>query len=243
MNKTFFKYAILPLIFIALVILLRPIGFAIDNIRVTNGLEKYIVGTPSLGFNTIIADILWIRAIQYLGGIAKITEVEGAVIYDMFDRITDLDPQFIEAYKLGGLTLGVVESEKAISLLEKGIVNNKDIDWTVPYYASISAFFHLKNYKEAIKFLEIAVQSPEHPPHIDRLLAMANNLAGYKETALELWKDIYYKKAVQSYEKDLAFKNLVRLSAEIVDDTSSEAMLKEKAKAILNDLNIKRIEN
>jgi tetratricopeptide (TPR) repeat protein len=218
--------------------LLRPISFAIDNIRLTSGLEKYIAGTPSLGFNTIIADILWIKAIQYLGGLAKITEADAAIIYEMFDRITDLDPQFIEAYKLGGLALGVEDSEKAISLLEKGILNNKDIEWTVPYYASISAFFHLKNYKEAIKFLEIAVKSPEHPPHIDRLLAMANNLAGYKEVALDLWKDIYYKKATQSYEKDLAFKNLVKLSEEIVADASSDGMLKDKAKTILNDLNI-----
>ena len=234
MPKGFFKWGIVPISFIVLVLLLTPISLSIDNLRRNAALERITPGLPSFGFNTIMADILWIRAIQYLGGIPRIEEAEAAIIYEMFDRITDLDPQFLEAYSLGGLTLGVEESEKAISLLEKGIINNKEVPWTIPYYASISAFFHLKNYKEAIRFLEIAVKSPDHPPHIDRLLAMANNLAGYKEIALEMWQDIY-KKAGQNYEKDLAHKNLVRLAEEIVQSSSDET-LKEKAKGILTSL-------
>jgi len=237
MNKIFFKWGIVPLCFIVLALLLRPISLSIDDIRRIQGLERVVIGTPNFGFDTILADILWVKAIQYLGGIPKITEAEGAVIYKMFDRITDLDPQFTEAYKLGGLTLSVEESEKAISLLEKGIVNNENIDWTVPYYASISAFFHLKNYKEAMRFLEIAVKAPEHPPHIDRLLATANNLAGYKEVSLDMWQDIY-ENATQNYEKDLAYKNLVKLSQEIVK-TSADKQLKKKAKATLRSVGIK----
>ena len=238
MNKIFFKWGIIPLCFIVLVLLLKPISLSIDDIRRIQGLERAVVATPNFGFDTILADILWVKAIQYLGGIPKITEVEGAVIYKMFDRITDLDPQFTEAYKLGGLTLSVEESEKAISLLEKGIINNKNIEWTVPYYASISAFFHLKDYKEAMRFLEIAVKAPDHPPHIDRLLATANNLAGYKELSLDIWQDIY-KNAAQNYEKDLAYKNLVKLSEEIIQ-SHPDKDLKEKAKAMLKDVEIKR---
>lgn len=237
MNKIFFKWGIIPLCFIVLVLLLKPISLSIDDIRKIQGLERAVVGTPNFGFGTILADILWIKAIQYLGGIPKITEVEGAVIYKMFDRITDLDPQFTEAYKLGGLTLSVEDSEKAISLLEKGIINNKNIEWTVPYYASISAFFHLKDYKEAMRFLEIAVKAPDHPPHIDRLLATANNLAGYKEVSLDMWQDIY-KNATRDYEKDLAYKNLVKLSQEIVQ-SSSDKKLKEKAASALRSLGAK----
>ena len=234
MNKSFFKWGIIPLCFIVLILLLKPISFAIDNIRSAQNLDRFIAGVPNFGFDTLLADILWITAIQYLGGIPKINPEEGAIIYKMFDRITDLDPKFTDAYKLGGLTLGVVESEKAIRLLEKGIVNNKDIEWTVPYYASISAFFHLKDYKEAIRFLEIAVKSPDHPPHIDRLLAMANSLAGYKDIALDLWQNIH-ETAKQNYEKDLAYKNLVRLCEDIIK-TSSDKRLKEKAKSILASL-------
>ena len=238
MNKVFFKWGIIPLCFIVLVLLLKPISLSIDDIRRSHGIEKVVVGVPSFGFDTLLADILWVKAIQYLGGIRKITEIESAVIYKLFDHITDLDPQFTEAYKLGGLTLSVEDSEKAISLLEKGIVNNKNIEWTVPYYASISAFFHLKNYKEAMRFLEIAVKAPDHPPHIDRLLATANNLAGYKELSLDIWQDIY-KNAAQNYEKDLAYTNLVNLSQEIIQ-SHPDKDLKEKAKAMLKDLGSKK---
>lgn len=237
MYKNFFKWGVIPLCFIVFILLLRPISFSIDNIRRIHELDRFVPGIPTFGFDTLLADILWIRAIQYLGGIHKIEDKEASLIYKMFNRITDLDPQFIEAYKLGGLTLGVVEGEKAIDLLEKGIINNKDIHWSVPYYASISAFFHLKNYKEAIRFLEIAIKHPEHPPHIDRLLAMANNLVGNKKIALDMWQDIY-KKAKANYEKDLAYKNLVRLSKEIVRSSRDE-QLKEKAKSILTDLGSK----
>lgn len=234
MHKNIFKWLIIPLTFVVLIVILLPVSLSIDHLRKKAELDRIIPGLPSFGFNTLLADILWIRAIQYLGGIPKIEEAEAATIYQMFDRITDLDPQFLEAYKLGGLTLGVEESEKAINLLEKGIVNNKDVPWTIPYYASISAFFHLKNYPEAIRFLEIAVKSPDHPPHIDRLLAMANNLAGYKETSLNLWQEIYAR-ANLNYEKDLAHKNLTRLAEEIVQ-TSTDTRLKDKAKNILNGL-------
>jgi len=238
MNKAFFKCGIIPLCFIVLVLLLKPLSLSIDDIRKTQEIKKVVIGIPSFGFDTILADILWVKAIQYLGGIPKITEVEGAVIYKMFDRITDLDPQFTEAYKLGGLTLSVEDSEKAITLLEKGIINNKNIEWTVPYYASISAFFHLKDYKKAMRFLEIAVEAPDHPPHIDRLLATANNLAGYKEVSLDMWQDIY-ENAARNYEKDLAYKNLVRLSQEIVK-SHPDKHLKEKAKAMLKGVGSKK---
>jgi tetratricopeptide (TPR) repeat protein len=234
MHKTIFKLAVIPLCFIVLVLLLKPISVSIDNARSVKGMDRVVLGIPSFGFDTLLADILWISAIQYLGGIQRINKEEGATIYRLFDRITDLDPQFTEAYKLGGLTLGVVESEKAISLLEKGINNNKDIHWSVPYYASISAFFHLKNYEEAIRFLKIAVKSPEHPPHLDRLLAAANNLAGYKETALDMWQDIY-KKSTHNYEKNLAYKNLTSLCEEI-KKTSADKSLKDKAASALNSL-------
>src|ERR1051325_3140808 len=95
----------------------------------------------SLGFNALAADLYWIRAIQYYGGlklrsagIAANGATSGVreppdykLLYPLLDLTTSLDPQFSIAYRFGAIFLaepvprGAGRPDLAIALLEKGL--------------------------------------------------------------------------------------------------------------------------
>ena len=55
----------------------------------------------SLGYDAFVADIYWIRALQYFTN-TKDYYGKAEQLYKYFDIITDLDPKFVNAYRFGG---------------------------------------------------------------------------------------------------------------------------------------------
>ncbi len=84
-----------------------------------------LIGQASCGFSNLVADLLWLRAIQYYG-----KHKQEDMIFDqtghVFDVLTDLDPLFVEAYRFGALVLvGEADArQEGYALLRKGIRNN-----------------------------------------------------------------------------------------------------------------------
>src|SRR5437879_9994410 len=96
-----------------------------------------------LGYEQVVADLLWIQAIQAMGE-RKVTEEAGHWIYRALDVITTLDPKFVHVYESGGIALVtlVVLVEESNRILEKGIQYNPDV-WTVPYLMGFNYYFEL----------------------------------------------------------------------------------------------------
>jgi tetratricopeptide (TPR) repeat protein len=120
----------------------------------------------ALSYDALVADLYWIRAIQYYGG-TRLSE-EGdksyALLYPLLDLTTSLDPDFNIAYEFGAFFLsekkpgGPGQSDLAIKLLEKGLVARPD-RWQYPYDIG---FVHYRdgNYKVAAEwFLRAAKTS------------------------------------------------------------------------------------
>ena len=87
-----------------------------------------------LGFESIAADLYWLRAIQYFGG--KRLEEENKdfdLLEPLLNVTTDLDPHLKIVYRYGAVFLsepfprGQGEPRKGVRLVQKGIANNPDL--------------------------------------------------------------------------------------------------------------------
>ena len=94
----------------------------------------------ALGFDTVVSDVYWIRAVIYYGGRRRAeTRRSYDELFPLLDLVTSLDPQFKVAYRFGALFLsepppgGPGRPDQAIALLERGV--ERDGDWE--YYEDI----------------------------------------------------------------------------------------------------------
>jgi len=88
----------------------------------------------AFGYDALLADVYWMRAIQHFGekalanrNPANPTRTPPLLLYPLLDVTTTLDPQYIEPYRFGGFFLAdFVDRKLAVSLIEKGIAANPD---------------------------------------------------------------------------------------------------------------------
>ena len=86
-----------------------------DSLYITSG---ETVRRLTAGYSTLVADLYWIRAVQYYGGIklqvdkARATDQalppgtsDYALLYPLLDLTTTLDPKFNIAYRFGSIFL------------------------------------------------------------------------------------------------------------------------------------------
>jgi tetratricopeptide (TPR) repeat protein len=125
----------------------------------------------SLGYDQLIADLLWLKAVQVMGD--KGAEQRDAEwLYQAFDAITTLDPKFDYVYQLGGVFLGVLcgRADLAVQLLEKGTRANPEL-WRLEFYLGFNQFYFLGHYKEAAEAMAKAAALPGRPDYIQLLAA------------------------------------------------------------------------
>jgi len=158
----------------------------------------------SLGYNAMAADLMWIRATQYFGeeldrrrearrshqGQDPQKRERYKFLYPLLDRTVSLDPQFMGAYRFGGLLLGVVgRPDEAIALYEKGYAANPD-RWEMPHDLGRLYYLDLKDLKKALYWWSIANDIPGRPHYIPRFIPRLYAQTGQKEIAIELWKEM-----------------------------------------------------
>jgi len=125
--------------YVAVIALLLAFAVALQVWR-DRGWQPYEPATPvlwlqnadtmrriSLGFDSLIADTYWIRAVVYYGR-QRLTEREDKnfdLLYPFLDFVTTLDPRFKTAYRFGAVFLsepspgGPGRPELAVKLLER----------------------------------------------------------------------------------------------------------------------------
>jgi tetratricopeptide (TPR) repeat protein len=90
----------------------------------------------SLGLEAIVADIYWIRTIQYFGrkfiesgqpiSMNSTKNIEMDLLAPLLNIVVKLDPQHIPAYRFGAIFLPERDVSSAVKLLEYGIKENPD---------------------------------------------------------------------------------------------------------------------
>ncbi len=151
----------------------------------------------SLGYDGLLADIYWTRAVQYFGGRHHDSAQSYSLLYPLLNLTTHLDPQLVVAYQFGASFLappppnGAGQPEHAIQLMEYGIQNNPN-DWKLYYDLGFVYYMNLKDYGKACGRHSIAGRRYRMRIRFLRVLAaqMADH-AGDFDTARMLWSATY----------------------------------------------------
>lgn len=144
-----------------------------------------------LGYEQLVGDIIWLRTIQVIG--EKVVTPQGYDwIYHALDVVTTLDPKFVYAYQLGGVTLSVLGRRPDLSntLLEKGMRENPEV-WQIPFYIGFNNFFYLNDYEAAAEYMDKASKLPGHPAYLPKLAARLYVQAGNPDVALDFLARMY----------------------------------------------------
>ena len=150
----------------------------------------------SLGYDGLVADVYWTRAVQYYGEMHHNGGGDYALLQPLLNITTQLDPRLIPAYEFGGTFLsakppqGAGLPQKAIELVEYGIQNNPD-DWHLYYDLGFIYYVDLKDYPGAAQAFLRGSQVPNAHPFLKILAAQMAEHGGEVQTAQMLWSATY----------------------------------------------------
>ncbi len=144
-----------------------------------------------LGYRQIASDLIWLKAVQYLGEINQTPE-GWLWAYHVMDVVTDIDPQFVAVYQAGGTVLGVWAQRvpESIALLEKGLRHNPN-EWTLPFFLGYDYYYELHDPVTAAKYFRTASALPGAPSYLPNLAARMTVEAGDPAAALEFLERLY----------------------------------------------------
>ncbi|MBN1826273.1 MAG: hypothetical protein JW958_08405 [Candidatus Eisenbacteria bacterium] len=173
------------------------LGQRIEAARIGTDIEEELALYPSgrflrqavAGFRHVTADLLWLKAIQYYGK-HKQTDMVFDKAAHVFDVLTDLDPQFLEAYRFGALV--VVEDAKepgrGYDLLRKGIRENPE-NWELHFDLGFHYYLN-EDYDLAAAAFRQAARLPGDRKRAARFAAMAEKKTGRLDAARALWEEM-----------------------------------------------------
>jgi tetratricopeptide (TPR) repeat protein len=136
------------------------------------------VGRMALSFKSVLADVYWIRAIQYFAAtrLQNRPIVGEDLLYPLLDVTTTLDPAFNIAYRFGATFLaekrsaGLGRTDLAVKLLDKGFANNPH-KWQYLYDKAFIYYWHANDYKTAAHWFAEAAKVPESADWLPGLAA------------------------------------------------------------------------
>jgi hypothetical protein len=152
-------------------------------------LPAEVVRPFSFGLRSLVADVMFMQAIQIVGAIKKARTVEeGGPDDRALDRLltyaTDLDPKFGGAYRFAGYAMPRHTAEdkvtnvlQAEAILRKGVRERPD-DWRIPFELGFIQSYYLGHFDDAAQNLAIAARAPGSPKYLGLLATRAAADAG-----------------------------------------------------------------
>ena len=143
-----------------------------------------------LGYDNVLADVLWFRTINYFGE-HYATDRSYPWLASMCDVVTDLDPRAEHVYRFAGVILPweAKRPDEGIRLLEKGIRALPD-SWLLHYYAGIVHFLFRSDYAQAAEHLRRAAELPGAPPLVARIAAVMYTRRYGPETTVDVLRQM-----------------------------------------------------
>lgn len=142
----------------------------------------------SAGYDDVTADVLWLRTVTYYG---EWRQGDHGIDFfrELSNRVVELDPHFVEAYRFGALVLAddLDSFDDAIALLRKGMVAMPDT-WWLPFEAGFLEYTVRMDDERAASWFRVAAEKPDAPDFARSFAAFVSSRAGDLEVSLELWK-------------------------------------------------------
>jgi hypothetical protein len=190
----------IPALFCAAALLQRKIDA--QSISVSEANEELLLRSPgavkrlSLGYDGLLGDIYWTRAVQYYGSHAGKPDRDFHLLWPLLDVATTLDPKLEVAYHFGAIflsetgTVGAGRTDLAIQLVKKGIAANPNT-WQLGADLGFLYYWRLKDYPDASAAYLQTSQNPNAPPWIKMMAARVAQTGGSIETSQMIWSQIY----------------------------------------------------
>lgn len=148
----------------------------------------------SLGNPGLAADVLYLWSIQYY----SLFKPHERFLYleTIYNLITDLDPLYYDAYRIGALIMQIQtggdqrELEGAVRrLFDKGL-GNLPRNWQLAEAAAWDFYIRFKDRETALHYAAIAAQRPGAPPRIKRMVGVWRDResAWTLEDSIEYWR-------------------------------------------------------
>jgi hypothetical protein len=185
--------------FLALWPLQRSIDQSLGPESQIAGVRYFSSGTTlgrfCLGYDGLLADIYWTRAVQYFGRqrLAHATQFDS--LGPLLRITTDLDPHLLVAYRFGSIFLaekppqGAGQPREALQLLRRGIVANPDY-WRLWQDVGFVYYWDLKDYRDAARMFRIGSERPGALPWMRAMAAAVAAEGGEISTSRILWTEI-----------------------------------------------------
>lgn len=206
---------------------LPPPPAAADSLYLTSGPT---VRRLTVGYSTLAADLYWIRAIQYYGGIklkldearkagatAQVPGADYALLYPLLDLTTTLDPDFNIAYRFGAIFLaepypgGAGRTDLAVRLLEKGLAARPD-KWEYMQDIGFVHYWWAHDYKAASSWFDRASKVEGAPWFLRSLAATTLAEGGDRKSSRMMWEAIRQTAEIDWLKND-AERRLMQLDA------------------------------
>jgi hypothetical protein len=204
-----------------------------DTLYVTSG---DTLRRLTLGYTALAADLYWIRAIQYFGGVklrhaeavaagadTATTPADFSLLYPLLDLTTTLDPQFNIAYRFGAVFLaeaspgGAGRPDLAIDLLQKGL-RARPGKWEYMQDIGFVHYWWRHDYQSAADWFNRAAAVPDAPWFLKPLAATTLAEGGDRASSRTMWSAIR-ETADSDWIRNEAERRLAQLQAmDAIDD-------------------------
>jgi hypothetical protein len=212
----------LPVLFAALAGLQKTIDARARSMAAEK--EELLLRSPSLvkklslGYDPLLADIYWTRAVQYYGERVGIHGAQFDLLWPLLDITTTLDPKFVTGYRFGAIFLsefppvGAGRTDLAVELVKRGIAANPE-EWHLNSDLGFLYYWRLKDYQNsAAAYLE-GSKNPKAPPWLKMMAARVAQKGGSTETSRMIWSELYESTKDPNVRKT-ALENLRGLKAQ-----------------------------
>jgi tetratricopeptide (TPR) repeat protein len=150
----------------------------------------------SFGYDSLLADIYWTRAVQYFGARVGQAGATFELLAPLLDITTTIDPKFMLAYRFGAIFLsepppaGADRPDLAVALVKKGIAANPD-EWRLYQDLGFIYSMHLKDYQKAADAYLEGSKNPQAQIWMKVLAARVAESGDSIETSKMIWREVY----------------------------------------------------
>ena len=171
----------------------------------------------SLGNRGLVADLFYLWSIQYY---SKYQPHERFLYLEtVYDLITDLDPLYHDAYRVGALIIQLPTTDEAtnkravIRLFDKALRNMPE-NHEIAEAAAWDLYIRYRDKPEALRYLRSAVKMPGAPHRLRRCLVVWSDdeQEWSFEDALSYWLEVR-EEAETDYDRAVCEKQIYRLFA------------------------------
>lgn len=172
----------------------------------------------AMSFKALAADVYWLRTIQHFGGdrLTHRRERPFELLQPLLDLTTDLDPNFVAAYRFGAIFLseplpgGPGRPDQAIQLLEKGLRAHQE-KWQYAQDIGFVYLWHKQDAATAATWFRRASEMPGAPNWLGPVAA--TTMSGADREVAGAWLRDLVEHSPEAWVRRIAEQRLTQLTA------------------------------